>query len=150
MWTMFHFLVTRLLNRGQNNHCHCNDAECLFVFTALVHEGLLSVVNISDDGMSILKPVEITDTHVIVKVPHFSSFGLVWALEIVGRIWNFMKPVSGQVLLFLRSPNVITQKQNINVHLLPINIPLEEVKIHEMLQPHSYIRYCPGQEGMWW
>ncbi|XP_050925819.1 NACHT, LRR and PYD domains-containing protein 12 isoform X11 [Lates calcarifer] len=109
-------------------HCETEDA--------LVHEGLLSVVNISDDGMSILKPVEITDTHVIVKVPHFSSFGLVWALEIVGRIWNFMKPVSGQVLLFLRSPNVITQKQNINVHLLPINIPLEEVKARQRHAEH--------------
>ncbi|KAG7220257.1 hypothetical protein INR49_018313 [Caranx melampygus] len=44
---------------------------------APLSEGL-SVVHISDgDGMSILKPQEITDTHVIVDVPHLSAFGLV-------------------------------------------------------------------------
>ncbi|GLD70807.1 NACHT, LRR and PYD domains-containing protein 12-like protein [Lates japonicus] len=43
-----------------------------------LHEDLLSVIHITDDGMSFLKPLQITDTRVIVKVPHLSSFGLVW------------------------------------------------------------------------
>ncbi|KAK2897103.1 hypothetical protein Q8A73_013483 [Channa argus] len=50
-------------------HCETEDA--------LLSNGLLSVVHISDEGMSILELLEITDTHVVVKVPHLSTFGLV-------------------------------------------------------------------------
>ncbi|XP_056246452.1 NACHT, LRR and PYD domains-containing protein 12-like isoform X2 [Seriola aureovittata] len=114
-------------------HCETKDA--------LLSEGLLSVVHISDDGMSILEPLEITDTHVIVKVPHLSSFGLAWALEILGRLWNNMKTVSGQVLLFLRPPNPKTRKQNLNVFLLPNNIPLEEVSARQ--RNSKYIQAPP-------
>ncbi|XP_056256215.1 NACHT, LRR and PYD domains-containing protein 12-like isoform X2 [Seriola aureovittata] len=101
-------------------HCETKDA--------LLSEGLLSVVHITDDGMSILEPLEITDTHVIVKVPHLSSFGLVWALDVLWRIWNNMKAISGQILLFLQPPNQTAQKQSLNVHLLPRNVPLAEVQ----------------------
>ncbi|XP_040905183.1 NACHT, LRR and PYD domains-containing protein 1a-like [Toxotes jaculatrix] len=38
-------------------HCETKDA--------LLSEGLLSVVHITGDGMTILEPLEITDTHVI-------------------------------------------------------------------------------------
>ncbi|XP_022613945.1 uncharacterized protein LOC111231189 [Seriola dumerili] len=114
-------------------HCETKDA--------LLSEGLLSVVHISDDGMSILEPLEITDTHVIVKVPHLSSFGLAWALEVLQRLWNNMKTVSGQVLLFLRPPNPKTQKQNLNVFLLPNNIPLEEVSARQ--RNSKYIQAPP-------
>uniref|UniRef100_A0A3B4UAG6 FIIND domain-containing protein n=1 Tax=Seriola dumerili TaxID=41447 RepID=A0A3B4UAG6_SERDU len=101
-------------------HCETKDA--------VLSEGLLSVVHITDDGMSILEPLEITDTHVIVKVPHLSSFGLVWALDVLWRIWNNMKAISGQILLFLQPPNQTAQKQSLNVHLLPRNVPLAEVE----------------------
>jgi len=103
------------------------DADPLCVFTALPSEGLLSVVHISDDGMSFLEPLEITDTHVIVKVSHLSAFGLVW--DLIKRFWNSTEPIKGQVLLFLRPPNPEIQKQNLKVFLLPSNIPIEEVKI---------------------
>ncbi|KAK2859790.1 hypothetical protein Q5P01_004410 [Channa striata] len=92
---------------------------------ALPSDDLLSVVHISDDGMSILEPLEITDTHVVVRVPHLSAFGLVW--NFIRRFVNKTQPVRGQVLLFLRPPNPRKQKQNLNVFLLPRNIPLEEV-----------------------
>ncbi len=111
-------IVPRLLSVQQKfNSC---------VFTALLPDGLLSVVHITDDGMSILEPLEITDTHVVVKVPHLSVFGLVW--DIVKRLW--MTPVSGQVLLFLGPPNPITERRKLIVLLLPSNIPLDEVKLH--------------------
>ncbi|KAI3355592.1 hypothetical protein L3Q82_018420, partial [Scortum barcoo] len=99
---------------------HCETKE------ALLPIGLLSVVHITDDGMSILEPLEITDTHVSVKVSHLSVFGLVW--DIVKRLWT--TPVSGQVLLFLRPPNLRTERQKLNMLLLPRNIPLQEVKLH--------------------
>ncbi|XP_050930787.1 protein NLRC3 isoform X2 [Lates calcarifer] len=128
-------------------HCETKDA--------LIHEGLLLVIHVTEDGMSFLNPLEITDTHVIVKVPHLSSFGLVWVSEMLGRLWNYMKPVSGHVFLFLRPPNPKTQKQNLNVFLLPSNVPLQEVRTKQqnslfievpsycrLIINHSYTVHC--------
>ncbi|KAF3839007.1 hypothetical protein F7725_017724 [Dissostichus mawsoni] len=43
---------------------------------ALLLDGLLSVVHITDEGLSILEPLEVTPTHVVVKSKTFdSSFG---------------------------------------------------------------------------
>ncbi|XP_022622236.1 uncharacterized protein LOC111237425 [Seriola dumerili] len=105
--------------------------------------------------MSVLEPLQITDTHVVVKVPHLSAFGLVWALEILWRIWNNRNPIRGQVLLFLRPPNPKTQKQNLNVLLLPTNIPLAEVRAKQensvyiqassnckLIKDQSYSAHC--------
>ncbi|KAM7418373.1 hypothetical protein PAMA_015816 [Pampus argenteus] len=92
---------------------------------ALVSESL-SVVNISDDGVNIIQPLEVTETHVVVDIPHLSAFGIVW--DLIKRFTNFMtKPVNGQVLLFLRPP-LRSGKQIISVILLPSNVPLLEVK----------------------
>ncbi|XP_045900640.1 uncharacterized protein LOC123968145 [Micropterus dolomieu] len=96
-------------------HCETKDA--------LLPDGLLSVVHITDDGMSIFDPMEITETHVVVKVPHLSAFGLVW--DIVKRLWT--TPVCSQVLLFLGPPNPETQRQQLKLFLLPSNIHLDEV-----------------------
>ncbi|XP_038567072.1 uncharacterized protein LOC119897442 [Micropterus salmoides] len=124
-------------------HCETKDA--------LLPDGLLSVVHITDDGMSILEPLEITDTHVVVKVPHLSLFGLVWD---IGRLWT--TPVCGQVLLFLGPPNPRTQRQKLNVFLLPSNIHLDEVRKQQgncenieapskckFIKDESYTVQCP-------
>ncbi|XP_032374961.1 NACHT, LRR and PYD domains-containing protein 12 isoform X7 [Etheostoma spectabile] len=97
-------------------HCETKDA--------LRFDGLLSVVHITEDGMSILEPLEVTDTHVVVKVPHLSAFGLVW--DFVRRFVSLMLPIEGQVLLFLRPPR--TRYQVLDVFLLPDNVPLDEVE----------------------
>ncbi|XP_049421715.1 NACHT, LRR and PYD domains-containing protein 12-like isoform X1 [Epinephelus fuscoguttatus] len=97
---------------------HCETKEALLI------NGLLSVVHITDDGMSILKPLKITDTHVIVKVPHLSAFGLMW--DYIKRLLNFKLPITCQVLLFLRPPS--RRHQVLNVLLLPSNVPLNEVE----------------------
>ncbi|XP_026218041.1 uncharacterized protein LOC113163525 [Anabas testudineus] len=129
-------------------HCETENVMCA--------KGLLSVVHVTDDGMSFLEPLEVTDTHVVVDVPHLSAFGLVWALEVLAKIWDYKKPISGQVLLFLDPPHLETQKQNLNVFLLPLNIPLEEVKVqHEeskyiktsckckLIKDQLYTVHCP-------
>ncbi|XP_042277099.1 NACHT, LRR and PYD domains-containing protein 1b allele 2-like [Thunnus maccoyii] len=112
-------------------HCETMDAP--------LSEGVLSVVHITGDGMSILEPLEITDTHVVVNVPHFSLFGLVW--DCIKRFLNITMPVSGQVLLFLRPPNPKTQRQYLEVFLLPRNIPLQEVIAQQ--QNTDYIKAPP-------
>ncbi|XP_070768780.1 NACHT, LRR and PYD domains-containing protein 12-like [Enoplosus armatus] len=96
---------------------HCETKEALLV------DGLLSVVHISDDGMSVLEPLEITDTHVVVKVPHLSAFGLVW--DAIKRWLYISLPINGQVLLFLRPP--YTSHQALDVFVLQDNIPVNEV-----------------------
>uniref|UniRef100_UPI00144737E1 caspase recruitment domain-containing protein 8-like n=1 Tax=Epinephelus lanceolatus TaxID=310571 RepID=UPI00144737E1 len=96
-------------------HCETKDA--------LLTDGLLSVVHVTDDGMSILEPLEITDTHVVVKVPNLSAFGLVW--DYITRFLNISLPINGQVLLFLRPPYL--GHRVLDVFLLQDNIPLQEV-----------------------
>ncbi|XP_059195167.1 NACHT, LRR and PYD domains-containing protein 12-like [Centropristis striata] len=98
---------------------HCETKE------ALLFDGLLSVVNITDDGMSILEPLEITDTHVVVKVPHLSVFGLVW--DFVKRfLTNKSLPIKGHVLLFLRPPYE-------DVRILDILLLQENISVHEVV-----------------
>ncbi|XP_030260817.1 NACHT, LRR and PYD domains-containing protein 12-like [Sparus aurata] len=96
-------------------HCESKDA--------LLFDGLLSVAHITDDGMSILESLEITDTHVVVKVPHLSAFGLVW--DFIKRFLNISVPIVGQVLLFLRPPRI--GHPVLDVFLLQDNIPINEV-----------------------
>ncbi|XP_062273930.1 uncharacterized protein LOC133979436 [Scomber scombrus] len=112
-------------------HCETMDAP--------LSEGVLSVVHITDDGMSILESLEITDTHVVVNVSHFSVFGLVW--NRIKRLLNIPMPVSGQVLLFLRAPNPKTKRQYLDVFLLPRNIPLQEVSAQQ--RKADYIKAPP-------
>ncbi|XP_039463486.1 uncharacterized protein LOC120436496 [Oreochromis aureus] len=116
---------------------------------ALLSDGLLSVVHFTDDTMSFIKPLKITDTHVVIKTPHFSAFGPVVDLDSA-------EPVKGQILLFLRPPNCKKETQNLNVLLLPRNIPLDQVSrqhqgSHFILVPsacnliknQTYTVHCP-------
>ncbi|XP_034005422.1 protein NLRC3-like [Trematomus bernacchii] len=89
---------------------------------ALLLDGLLSVVHITDEGLSILEPLEVTRTHVVVKVPHLSLFGLVW--DIIKRV--LLLRIKGQVLVFLQPP--FREDQILDVFLLQKNVPKEVVK----------------------
>ncbi|XP_059182912.1 NLR family CARD domain-containing protein 3-like isoform X2 [Centropristis striata] len=116
---------------------HCETEEALRV------DGLLSVVHITDDGMSFLEPLEVSDTHVMVKVPHLSAFGLTrittWLLSIV---W----PTKAQVLLFLRPP--IRRFPVLDVLLLPGNVPLTEVTERHSRAEHLLTpAYCELMVG---
>ncbi|XP_033979602.1 protein NLRC3-like, partial [Trematomus bernacchii] len=88
---------------------------------ALLLDGLLSVVHITDEGLSILEPLEVTRTHVVVKVPHLSLFGLVWD----GFKSVLFQRVKGKILVFLRPP--VREEQTLDVHLLLKNVPKKEV-----------------------
>eukprot|EP00064_Thunnus_orientalis_P026035 superscaffoldBa00015017_g26495 len=113
------------LSQLQLPHCETMDAP--------LPEGLLSVAHIADDGMSFLEPLEITDTHVVVNVPHLSAFGLVWRLV---RLLNIPIEIRGQILLFLRPPDI--HDRILDVFLLQGNIPLTEVKAKQ--EEAVYIR----------
>ena len=99
----------------------------LCVFTAPPPEGLLSVVHITDDGMNFLEPLEVTDTHVVVTVSHFSALGIV--KNFIKWVLKKTKTVCGKVLLFLGQPNPKTQRRKLDVFLLPWNIHQDVVKL---------------------
>ncbi|KAF3839078.1 hypothetical protein F7725_017795 [Dissostichus mawsoni] len=115
----------------------------------LLLDGLLSVVHITDEGLSILEPLEVTPTHVVVKVPHLSLFGI-----IINTLKRLLKSrIKGQILLFLRPPG--REEQILDVLLLPKNVLEEEVAdkqgtaVHiktssdcELVIAHSYSVHC--------
>ncbi|KAM4603903.1 NACHT, LRR and PYD domains-containing protein 3-like [Polymixia lowei] len=110
--------------------------------TPVLLSGSLSVVHITDDGMSILEPQKITETHVVINVSHLSAFGL-----ILKKIKGLRKRISVQVLLFLGPPNR-KQRCKMNVLLLPRNVPVEEVRGQQ--ENDEYIRtpsYCHLKKG---
>ena len=81
----------------------------------------LSVAHITDDGvMELLKPQEVTATHVVVNVSQLSLYGLVETVK------DFFKPTKGQILLFLQPPRC--GRRILNVFLLPSNVLFKEVQ----------------------
>ncbi|MEQ2304878.1 hypothetical protein AMECASPLE_031871, partial [Ameca splendens] len=109
---------------------HCEIKDVLSI------EGLLSVVHISNDGLSILEPLKITDTHVVVKVSDLSPFGLVW--DYIKRFIKRKDPVVSQVLLYLGPQNPRAQNLKLYVFLLPGNI--SEQEISNDLKDCTYVR----------
>ncbi|XP_029949259.1 NACHT, LRR and PYD domains-containing protein 12-like [Salarias fasciatus] len=104
----------------------------------------LSVAHITDEGMSFIQSLEVTETHVVVDVPHLSALGIVWDPVFA----DFMtKPIRSQVLLFLKPMH--RQGFILWVILLPSNVPLNEVKAQlvdcEHLQAPSFCLLHTGQ-----
>lgn len=121
-----------------------NRAWMILCFTGLRSEGLLSVVHISDDGMNSMKPLQITDTHVVVEVCHLSPFGLVWDIL---RFLTNPDPVKCQIHMFLRPPNPKTQRRNLNVLPLPSNICVKKVKMKTDHWIWIELYWCGGQNS---
>lgn len=94
----------------------------LFTSSALLVDDLLSVVDIGEDGTSFLKPLKITDTHVVVDVPHLSALGIV--VNRVRRFLSSSRKIKSQVQLFLRREPT---REALDVLLLPHNVALSEV-----------------------
>ncbi|XP_035985618.1 uncharacterized protein LOC110367911 [Fundulus heteroclitus] len=129
---------------------HCEIQSVLSI------DGLLSVVHIStDDGLSFLEPLEITDTHVIVEVSDLSLFGLVW--DFMKRFIERKDPVASHVLLFHCPPKPTVQNQKLYVFLLPRNISKDQVETDykdckylrctsncKLIKDQRYTLSCPG------
>ncbi|KAK2900599.1 hypothetical protein Q8A67_008714 [Cirrhinus molitorella] len=84
--------------------------------------GNLAVARFTGGNVEIMKPRKVTEAHVVIDIRDLSHFGL------FKKMFFPPSPVVTQVLLFLRP---ITARQCVNildVHLLPWNVPLSEVK----------------------
>ena len=77
------------------------------------------VAHITDEWIRLLKPLEVTETHVVVNVTN-GTYGIVKRME------KSFNPTGGQVLLFLMRPG--SKRQILNVITAPANVPLREVK----------------------
>ncbi|XP_045546160.1 uncharacterized protein isoform X2 [Salmo salar] len=77
----------------------------------------LSVVHVTGDSVEVLQPVRVTDSHAVMDITDLSLWGLVSSY--------FSSSVEGQVLLF-HKPQL--RKPTLNVHLLPVNVPVTEVE----------------------
>lgn len=92
-----------------------------FSFSILISDNQikLAVAHFSEDNVEIIDPLNITSTHVILKVKRLSAFGLL-------KKWIFPeRAISAQVLLFYKE--MIRKKKTLYIHLLPGNVPIEEV-----------------------
>ncbi|XP_020788959.2 NACHT, LRR and PYD domains-containing protein 3-like [Boleophthalmus pectinirostris] len=77
----------------------------------------LSVAHISDSGLSLMEPEQITQSHVVISVSGLSLFGLLM------KFFDQYKEISGQVLLFCT-----LQEPKVNMFLLPRNISFDQVE----------------------
>ncbi|XP_067434966.1 caspase recruitment domain-containing protein 8-like [Thunnus thynnus] len=81
----------------------------------------LSVAHVDDEGIEFITPHQITETHVIINITGFSSFGNVKDED------SPPDPVRALVLLFYRPPTYPDPESLINVLLLPKNVVLRDV-----------------------
>ncbi|XP_060776903.1 NACHT, LRR and PYD domains-containing protein 3-like [Neoarius graeffei] len=97
----------------------------------------LAVAHFIEGNVEIIQPLEITNTHVILEVQGLSLFGL-----IIKRIFR-ENPISAQVLLFYNEKTGKKEtRRELNIHLLPGNVPVEEVQ-----KRHNYSTYIPFTSG---
>ncbi|XP_058875275.1 uncharacterized protein LOC117969753 isoform X3 [Acipenser ruthenus] len=81
----------------------------------------LMVAHYKNGNVELIKPTEVTETHVKIKVNETSPFGLVRRLL---KNWLDYKS-KAQVLLFLRQ---LSEKKKLNIFLLSSNVVLDEVQ----------------------
>lgn len=76
----------------------------------------LSVAHGNDGDVEIIPPSQITNTHVIIDIQGHCVFGLLRARPFQARL------ITAQVLLFYK-----TLRSTLHMHLVPGNVPFEEV-----------------------
>ncbi|KAI2648219.1 hypothetical protein H4Q32_018255 [Labeo rohita] len=104
----------------------------------------LDVAHFTCGNVEIMKPLQVTETHVMIDIKGLSLYGL------LKRLIFPPSPVAAQVLLFLR-PIIARQRENVlDVHLLPLTVPLSEVKNQHWENTHiktsSKCSLTPGSE----
>ncbi|XP_041093273.1 uncharacterized protein LOC121305645 [Polyodon spathula] len=79
----------------------------------------LMVAHYKNGNVEMIKPREVTETHIKIKVAEMSLFGL------VRRLLHYKSKSKAQVLLFLRQ---LSERKKLNVFLLSSNVALDEVQ----------------------
>ncbi|KAF5889630.1 NACHT, LRR and PYD domains-containing protein 1b allele 2-like [Clarias magur] len=107
-------------------NCHKGSIRNLHLPHCETHKVGLTVAHVIGGNVEIIQPLQVTDTHVIIDIHNLSCFGLLRALLFQAY------PIKAQVLLFYKKLNGKHRKSKLNIHLLPGNVPVVEVrKRHE-------------------
>lgn len=107
--------------------------HCEIYSTGACH--FLSVAHVEDEGIELIPPQEVTQTHIIVNIERFSGFGIIRDAD------SPPEPVRALVLLFYRPPSSSDESSLLNVLLLPKNVVLQKV-VHtrkKLVGDESYI-----------
>ncbi|KAF5900844.1 NACHT, LRR and PYD domains-containing protein 1b allele 2-like, partial [Clarias magur] len=107
-------------HKGSIQHLHIPHCE------TRTHDVELTVAHVTGGNVEIIQPLKVTNTHVVVDVHSLSLFGLL--RDLIFQAY----PIEAQVLLFYKKLNGKHRMNKLHMHLLPGNIPVEEVgKQHE-------------------
>ncbi|KAL6463252.1 hypothetical protein MHYP_G00276430 [Metynnis hypsauchen] len=103
-----------------------------------------AVAHFTDDNVEIIPPLQVTSTHVIINIKGLSLFGIIRDLLFKPR------PINAQVLLFYKTLAVKHSVNILYIHLLPGNIPSDEVirkhEFNQFIQTSSDCELIPGRE----
>ncbi|XP_036416601.1 NACHT, LRR and PYD domains-containing protein 1b allele 2-like [Colossoma macropomum] len=95
---------------------HCEiQYDCNFFFQVVV-------AHFTGDNTEIIQPLNVTNTHVIINIQGLSLFGL------LKKMILHPSPINAQVLLFYKEIMDKQRRKQLNIHLLPGNVPDKEVK----------------------
>ncbi|XP_076843667.1 uncharacterized protein LOC143488702 [Brachyhypopomus gauderio] len=124
---------------GSVSHLHLPHCEV----TSEDHQVELAVAHFTGDNVEVIKPVKVTDTHVIVAISGFSRFGLIAKMfpvrHISAQVLPFYKPIAGKQNL-----------KQLHIHLLPGNVPVKEVQSESVdftyIRTSSTCQLIPGRK----
>ncbi|KAI4903330.1 hypothetical protein NFI96_018533, partial [Prochilodus magdalenae] len=104
----------------------------------------LAVAHLTGDNIEVIWPLKVTDTHVVISIQGLSFFGL------LKKMMTFSIPINGQVLLFYKELTGKRIRKKLHVHLLPGNVPVEEVQNQHMdfrkIKTSSKCQLIPGKK----
>ncbi|XP_073698618.1 uncharacterized protein [Garra rufa] len=104
----------------------------------------LAVAHVTDGNLAKMDPLKVTETHVMIDIKHLSLFGLIkWILFPPS-------PVMAQVHVFQRTITDRLRENVLDVHLLPSNVPLTEVRDQHVeymdVEASPQCRLTPGTD----
>uniref|UniRef100_A0AAY5EDW4 CARD domain-containing protein n=1 Tax=Electrophorus electricus TaxID=8005 RepID=A0AAY5EDW4_ELEEL len=101
---------------GSVSHLHLPHCETVYEENQME----LTVANFINK-VETLKPLKVTNTHVIIRIQDHTLFGL------LKNMIHYSSPISAQVLLFYKEMTIEKIRNKLDIHLLPGNVPAEEV-----------------------
>uniref|UniRef100_A0AAY5EBC7 CARD domain-containing protein n=1 Tax=Electrophorus electricus TaxID=8005 RepID=A0AAY5EBC7_ELEEL len=124
---------------GSVSHLHLPHCETVYEENQME----LTVANFINK-VETLKPLKVTNTHVIIRIQDHTLFGL------LKNMIHYSSPISAQVLLFYKEMTIEKIRNKLDIHLLPGNVPAEEVqKKHEgstYFETSSRCQLIPGRK----
>ncbi|XP_047665387.1 uncharacterized protein LOC125140310 isoform X2 [Tachysurus fulvidraco] len=111
-------------HEGSIRHLHLPHCEIC------TDEVKLISAHVTGGNVELIQPLKVTNTHVIIDIQVLSLFGLLKRISL-------KYPIKAQVILFYKKKYGNSRKSKLHIHLLPGNVPVEEV--HRQHRSMTYI-----------